>query len=140
MKPESSMSCQRNETQATTRPLCHATKKSTNVSFQCRNCQRRFPSVVRLQRHLELVHKGAGKLLWCRKCSISFNEVSAFVQHSRTHRRDVEKSDECESLKATHDRQSPSVSNSLSLDNLATGELKEEENFEDEHTVSSNNG
>ena len=88
MKPESSIACSGNETQeSTTRPLRHAQRKP-NVNFKCSNCQRRFPSVLRLRRHLNLVHKGAGKLLWCSKCSFAFNEVSAFVQHSRIHHRE----------------------------------------------------
>lgn len=87
MKPESSIACPGNETQeSTTRPLRHAQRKP-NVNFKCSNCQRRFPSVLRLRRHLNLIHKGGGKLLWCSKCSFSFNEVSAFVQHSRIHHR-----------------------------------------------------
>ena len=88
MKPESVNACSGNETQAsTTRPLRHAQRKS-NVNFKCSNCQRRFPSVLRLRRHLNLVHRGAGKLSWCSKCSIAFNEVSAFLQHSRIYHRD----------------------------------------------------
>ena len=88
MKPESVIACSDNETHAsTTRPLRHAQRKS-NVNFKCSSCQRRFPSVVRLRRHLNIVHKGASKLLRCSKCSFAFNEVSAFVQHSRSHHRE----------------------------------------------------
>ena len=107
MKPESLMSCSENETQAAeTRPLQHALRKS-NVRFKCSNCQRRFPSVLRLRRHLNLVHKGAGKLLWCSKCSLALSEVSDFIQHSRVHHQE-RKSGESQFFKVSQ-RQLPSI-------------------------------
>ncbi|XP_065057990.1 uncharacterized protein LOC135685831 [Rhopilema esculentum] len=91
MKPESAIPCSEMEGK-TTRPLRHAAKKSS-ISLKCHSCQRRFPSFVRLQRHLSLVHKSSGKLFWCSKCSLAFNEISLFVRHSRICRQDVDQGD-----------------------------------------------
>ena len=91
MKPESATPCSEMEGK-TTRPLRHAAKKSS-ISLKCHSCQRRFPSFVRLQRHLSLVHKSSGKLFWCSKCSLAFNEISLFVRHSRICRQDVDQGD-----------------------------------------------
>eukprot|EP00112_Aurelia_sp_Birch-Aquarium-sp1_P012232 Seg2570.4 transcript_id=Seg2570.4/GoldUCD/mRNA.D3Y31 product="hypothetical protein" protein_id=Seg2570.4/GoldUCD/D3Y31 len=84
MKTENSTQpCSEGEVQArSTRTTRHAIRKS-NVSLKCNSCQRRFPSFLRLQRHLSVVHKGAGKLFWCSKCSLAFNDLSSFVKHTR---------------------------------------------------------
>ena len=92
MKTENSTQpCSEGEVQArTTRTTRHAIRKS-NVSLKCNSCQRRFPSFVRLQRHLSVVHKGAGKIFWCSKCSLAFNDISSFVQHTRNNHQAGEK-------------------------------------------------
>ena len=83
--------CSEGEVQArSTRTTRHAIRKS-NVSLKCNSCQRRFPSFVRLQRHLSIVHKGAGKIFWCSKCSLAFNDISSFVQHTRSNHQSGEK-------------------------------------------------
>ena len=75
------------EVRSSTRNLTNATRNSLkgNVSLRCGTCSRRFPSAIRLQRHLKIVHKRAGKVFWCSKCQLAFYDISRFLQHSRSH-------------------------------------------------------
>ena len=63
----------------------HAIRR-TNVGLKCSSCQRRFPSAARLRRHLSVVHKNSGRIFCCNKCNIAFDDLSVFLQHSKSHR------------------------------------------------------
>ncbi len=95
MKPETpNKSCSRENGLNKARATRHGVRR-TNVGLKCSSCQRSFPSVVRLRRHLNYVHKNAGKVFCCSKCNITFDDLSVFLQHSRGHKlRCVEEEDE----------------------------------------------
>ncbi len=80
MKPEIPVPCVNKVARTRT------TRKRSNGGFKCSTCQRNFPSVVRLRRHLNVVHKNSGRLFCCSKCNISFDDLSVFLQHSRSHK------------------------------------------------------
>eukprot|EP00794_Sanderia_malayensis_P020008 gene20008-21969_t len=57
-----------------------------SVGLKCSGCQRRFPSIVRLKRHLNVIHKNAGKIFICHKCNKTFSNLSFLLQHSKGHK------------------------------------------------------